>query len=267
LDDQYYIRVLGRVQGPYTVDRLQSLAARGKFARHYHVSTDGSTWAPASDYPELFPAPPIPRFAPVPVNSRAKVESAPVQEDELLLEPSGNEQQCHRDAGLEQHATEPSETEWYYTHNDRELGPASLSQLQLLAAVGELEPDDFVWTDGIEQWVEAARVEGLFSEPNGNVGGETVSQWATPESASKTSAMAVACFVLGLLGTTIFFFLGSILAVVFGHVALKQIRESESPVGGRGMALAGLILGYVIIIGGTVTGLIFVCFLALQSTM
>ena len=36
---------------------------------------------------------------------------------------------------------------------------------------------------------------------------------------------------------------GSILAVVFGHVALRQIRASGQS--GRSMAVAGLVLGYV----------------------
>jgi hypothetical protein len=34
-------------------------------------------------------------------------------------------------------------------------------------------------------------------------------------------------------------------AVICGHMALKRIRESEFPVAGRGMAIAGLITGYL----------------------
>ncbi|MGD0447506.1 MAG: DUF4190 domain-containing protein [Candidatus Dormibacteria bacterium] len=37
--------------------------------------------------------------------------------------------------------------------------------------------------------------------------------------------------------------MGSILAVIFGHIALSQIRHSRQ--GGRGLAIAGLVLGYV----------------------
>jgi hypothetical protein len=36
---------------------------------------------------------------------------------------------------------------------------------------------------------------------------------------------------------------GSILAVIFGHIALSQIRHTGQ--GGRGLAIAGLVLGYV----------------------
>jgi len=52
---RYYIRFRGRKLGPLTVERLHSLARRGRFARHYEVSTDGKRWAPAADYPDLFP--------------------------------------------------------------------------------------------------------------------------------------------------------------------------------------------------------------------
>jgi len=36
-----------------------------------------------------------------------------------------------------------------------------------------------------------------------------------------------------------------VLALVFGHVALKQIARTGGAQGGRGMAIAGLVLGYL----------------------
>jgi Domain of unknown function (DUF4190) len=48
-----------------------------------------------------------------------------------------------------------------------------------------------------------------------------------------------------VLGIVWIFWLGSILAVVFGHVALSQIKRSMGALTGRGMAIAGLILGYL----------------------
>jgi hypothetical protein len=46
-----------------------------------------------------------------------------------------------------------------------------------------------------------------------------------------------------VLGILWLWWVGSILAVVFGHVALSQIRQRGQA--GRGMAIAGLVLGYV----------------------
>ena len=57
-----------------------------------------------------------------------------------------------------------------------------------------------------------------------------------------TNGMAIASLVLSLLWL---YWLGSILAVIFGHVARAQIRRRGGVEGGDGMAIAGLVIGYV----------------------
>jgi hypothetical protein len=56
-----------------------------------------------------------------------------------------------------------------------------------------------------------------------------------------TNGLAVAALICGLLW---FGWLGSALAIVFGHVALGQIRRAGGRQGGRALAIAGLALGY-----------------------
>lgn len=51
---RYWIRNRGRVQGPFSEERIQGLLRRGRFSRHFHVSEDRKNWYPASDFPELF---------------------------------------------------------------------------------------------------------------------------------------------------------------------------------------------------------------------
>jgi hypothetical protein len=55
-----------------------------------------------------------------------------------------------------------------------------------------------------------------------------------------TNGMAIASMVLGILWV---YWLGSILALIFGYIARKQIRERGE--GGDGMAIAGLVLGWI----------------------
>jgi hypothetical protein len=62
--------------------------------------------------------------------------------------------------------------------------------------------------------------------------------------APPTSSMALVSLIMGILGWVIMPVIGSLLAVVFGHVALGEIGRSAGRLGGRGMAQAGLILGY-----------------------
>jgi hypothetical protein len=63
----------------------------------------------------------------------------------------------------------------------------------------------------------------------------------------KTNGMAIASLVLGICGLLLSWFLlgiPSILAVIFGHIALSQVGRDPRQ-GGRGMAIAGLSTGYV----------------------
>ena len=58
--------------------------------------------------------------------------------------------------------------------------------------------------------------------------------------ARRTNGLAIASMVLGILWI---YWIGSILALVFGYVARKQIRERGET--GGGMATAGIVLGWV----------------------
>ena len=54
--------------------------------------------------------------------------------------------------------------------------------------------------------------------------------------------MAVASLVLGIITLC---GIGSILAVIFGYVGKGQIDRSGGAQGGRGLAIAGIVLGWV----------------------
>jgi uncharacterized protein DUF4190 len=65
-------------------------------------------------------------------------------------------------------------------------------------------------------------------------------------STPKKSGFAIASLVLGILGMTCLLpIVGSILALVFGTIALCQISKSGGAIRGHGQAVAGLILGAV----------------------
>ena len=60
--------------------------------------------------------------------------------------------------------------------------------------------------------------------------------------------MSVASLVLGLVGLPLcFLFVPSLLAVIFGIVGLNQIKRDPTQ-SGRGLAIAGLILGAVMLV-------------------
>ena len=59
---------------------------------------------------------------------------------------------------------------------------------------------------------------------------------------TSTNGFAVASLVLGIIWI---YGLGSLLAVIFGAVAISQVRRAEGRQTGEGMAIAGLVLGIV----------------------
>jgi hypothetical protein len=76
--------------------------------------------------------------------------------------------------------------------------------------------------------------------------GWAVPGYAGPGSAAPaggTNGLAVASLVCSLL--FFLWFIPSILAVVFGHVARRQIRDSMGRQGGGGLAMAGLVIGWI----------------------
>lgn len=68
--------------------------------------------------------------------------------------------------------------------------------------------------------------------------------------ARPASGLAITSLVCGIAGAALFWalipMLASIVAVITGHMALGQTKR-DSRLGGRGMALAGLILGYAVV--------------------
>src|SRR6266852_5260874 len=58
--------------------------------------------------------------------------------------------------------------EWFLTRGgESRYGPYSAAQLQGYAKSGQLQPTDMVWRQGMDKWVPASQVKGLF--PNGQV--------------------------------------------------------------------------------------------------
>ena len=68
---------------------------------------------------------------------------------------------------------------------------------------------------------------------------------ATPRT---TSTLAIVSLVSGLLGGSFVPWLGSIVAVITGHLARTEIRREPERLEGDGMAVAGLVLGYAMLV-------------------
>ncbi len=65
-----------------------------------------------------------------------------------------------------------------------------------------------------------------------------------PVPVAPTSTMAIVSLVAGILGWSLVPTLGAIVAVITGHIAKNEIRNSRGALSGDGMATVGLVLGY-----------------------
>jgi hypothetical protein len=66
--------------------------------------------------------------------------------------------------------------------------------------------------------------------------------YGAPVAQTTVNGLAIASMVLGILWL---WWIGSILALVFGYVAKGQIDRAAGRQSGRGMAIAGIVLGWI----------------------
>lgn len=75
----------------------------------------------------------------------------------------------------------------------------------------------------------------------------------------QTSTLAVVSLVMGIASWTVLPFVASIVAIITGHMARAEIRRRPYEMEGDGMAVTGLVLGWVM--AGTVLAAILIIIL------
>lgn len=81
--------------------------------------------------------------------------------------------------------------------------------------------------------------------------------------AAPTNGLAVASLILGLAGLFVLPVVAPLLAVIFGHISRGQIRNSGER--GGGMAVAGLVLGYLCLAFAVIGFLIFIVIVVIAA--
>ena len=82
-----------------------------------------------------------------------------------------------------------------------------------------------------------------------------------------TSTLAVVSLVAGILGWTLLPLIGSLGAIITGHMARGEIRRSAGTINGDGYAIAGLVLGWGSVIVSIVGVLLVVMFFGGIATL
>lgn len=143
--------------------------------------------------------------------------------------------------------------QWYYGEAGQQIGPVEGTEILRLKAEGRLTAESLVWREGMLAW-----------QPIGQLSDEAflAQQMAYYQAttAAAASGWAIASMVCGIVSLFMCYvnILCAIPAVVFGHMALSKIRNSAQPMSGRGMAIAGLVTGYLAILMNLATAAFFI---------
>ncbi len=87
--------------------------------------------------------------------------------------------------------------------------------------------------------------------------------YGQPTGAAKTNTLAIVSLVASLIGLVSG--IGFLVGIICGHISLSQIKKTGEQ--GRGLAIAGLIIGYVgIVLSIIITIVVFASLAALYET-
>lgn len=142
MDGSLYLRIRGRIQGPFEEEKLRSLVRRGQLSRMHQLSTDGTNWQRADEFPELFN---VPKSSSSANTSSSSDGNAPANS-----------------TGQDTSASSESESSWHYAIGDKKFGPVDLETLRKLVGAGQLGPTSQVWSKGMHSWATVESIAGLL---------------------------------------------------------------------------------------------------------
>jgi type II secretory pathway pseudopilin PulG len=111
----------------------------------------------------------------------------------------------------------------------KEYGPLSAEQIQQWIREGRVDARTMAMREGDTEWTSVGEIPELMGV----------------KGRSQTDGKAIASMVCGILSLGCAPVLASIPAIILGHISRSAIQKSLGNLKGEGMALAGLIMGYI----------------------
>jgi hypothetical protein len=138
----------------------------------------------------------------------------------------------------------------HVSRDGKQLGIFSLEEINQQLAGGTLMMTDLAWYEGATGWAPLSTVPGVAAAVATGPAAVPATTTATPMVVpqNKTDPLAILSLVLsiaGLLGFCCgFLLMAGIAGIICGHLALSRISKDPS-LEGRGLAMAGVVIGYV----------------------
>jgi Domain of unknown function (DUF4190)/GYF domain 2 len=124
----------------------------------------------------------------------------------------------------------------YVQQSGQQTGPYSLDDVRSRLSAGSLQPNDLAWYEGATGWMPLSSVPG--------VAGNAPPPSSPVPASHRTSGLAVSSLVLGI-ASLFTAGLTAIPAVICGHLSYAKIKKSAGKLTGNGLAIAGLVTGYL----------------------
>ena len=157
----------------------------------------------------------------------------------------------------------------HVARDGKELGVYSLEEINRQLAAGTLRLTDQAWYEGAAGWAALSTVPGVTAAPASATPASAATPVAPTTAVIPTAAVvpqrkseplaviSLIASILGLCGFCCGFFLMSAIAgIVCGHIALSRIKANPE-LEGHGLAMAGLIIGYLAVAGWLIWILLF----------
>lgn len=163
----FYVRIRGRVQGPYQPSQVRVLVQKGQLGRFHEISSDNVTWNKVADYPELLTAPARGRRRVVTAAKHIIVRMVVGGVCALGRIVNRRPLRLNSAAGID---SDPGPAGGYfYGLQGVKHGPVSRQQLRQLYLTMQLAPATPVWREGLAEWLTLATLPefvGLGANPS-----------------------------------------------------------------------------------------------------
>ena len=139
----------------------------------------------------------------------------------------------------------------YISRDGQRLGPYTLQQINAGASFGSFTSSDLAWIEGWADWQPLSMVPGFVppvSAPSPYLPILSQKDSITPRTSTTSrprSGLSIFSLVCGIMSLFCLGFITGIPAIICGHIARSKIKNDPTNYDGAGMALAGLIMGYV----------------------
>ena len=130
----------------------------------------------------------------------------------------------------------------HVARDTQKFGPYSPDEVRARLSAGELRETDLAWHDGLASWQPLSSLAAAGGTGAPPLPISPMQHYPRP---AETCPLAVASLVCGIASFVAVPIVAAFPAVICGHMSLSRMRASAHALGGRGLAVAGLVMGYL----------------------